>query len=76
MRELKRKGTSSEVFARIVPVDSYALQPVVLPENTLCIAALKHIGWSDEGALEIFQSWKAQSKFKQGCDDRDPSLIE
>ncbi|KAA8564250.1 hypothetical protein EYC84_011196 [Monilinia fructicola] len=66
----------SHISVRIVPVDASNLPPIKVPENSLCITALRILGWKKEVATEIFESWKAESKPRPNCSDRDPSLID
>lgn len=75
---IRAKKGSIQSFVIIVPVDASALPPVMLPESTLCMAALLNIGWTDKAAEMIFDSWKDNSEPRKltACDDRDPTLIE
>ncbi|THV44896.1 hypothetical protein BGAL_0560g00050 [Botrytis galanthina] len=75
---IRAKKGSIQSFVIIVPVDASALPPVMLPESTLCMAALLNIGWTDKAAEMIFDSWKDNSKPRKltACDDRDPTLID
>ncbi|TGO55661.1 hypothetical protein BOTNAR_0240g00180 [Botryotinia narcissicola] len=75
---IRAKKQSIKYYVTIVPVDASALPPVILPESTLCVAALLNIGWKHEAAGMIFDSWKDNSKPRKltACDDRDPTLIE
>ncbi|KAF7945156.1 hypothetical protein EAE96_009935 [Botrytis aclada] len=69
---------SIDSFVTIVPVDASALPPVIISESTLCMAALLNIGWTDEAAEMIFNSWQNNTKPRKlmACDDRDPTLID
>ncbi|TGO14610.1 hypothetical protein BTUL_0050g00050 [Botrytis tulipae] len=75
---IRGKKGSTQSFVIIEPVDASALPPVILPESTLCMAALLNIGWTHEAAGMIFDSWKDNSKPRKlmACDDRDPTLID
>ncbi|KAF7922865.1 uncharacterized protein EAE97_011029 [Botrytis byssoidea] len=75
---IRAKKQSIKYFVTIVPVDASALPPVILPESTLCMAALLNIGWTHEAAGMIFDYWKDNSKPRKltACDDRDPTLID
>ncbi|KAF5868695.1 uncharacterized protein Bfra_012025 [Botrytis fragariae] len=75
---IRAKKQSVQYFVTIVPVDASTLPPVILPESTLCMAALLNIGWTYETAGMIFGSWKDNSKPRKmmTCDDRDPTLID
>ncbi|ESZ93472.1 hypothetical protein SBOR_6121 [Sclerotinia borealis F-4128] len=63
-------------FIRIVPVDASNQPPLVLPQSTLSIAALRCIGWNKESATTIFENWERNSTPRNNCEDRDPSLIK
>ncbi|KAF7936725.1 hypothetical protein BELL_0829g00030 [Botrytis elliptica] len=75
---MRAKKGSIQSFVIIVPVDASALPPIILPESTLCMAALLNIGWTNEAAGKIFDSWKENSRPRKlmACDDRDPTLID
>ncbi|KAF7867478.1 uncharacterized protein EAF02_009669 [Botrytis sinoallii] len=53
---IRAKKGSIQSFVIIVPVDASAFPPIILPESTLCMAALLNIGWTDEAAGTIFDS--------------------
>ncbi|KAF7923033.1 uncharacterized protein EAE98_007738 [Botrytis deweyae] len=75
---MRAKKGSIQSFVVIVPVDASALPPIILPESTLCMAALLNIGWTNEAAGKVFDSWKENSRPRKlmACDDRDPTLID
>lgn len=74
---IRAKKELIQYFVTIVPVDASGLPPVILPESTLCMAALLNVGWTYEAAGMIFDSWKDNSKpRKMMASDRDPTLIE
>ncbi|KAM0162194.1 hypothetical protein ACHAPG_001891 [Botrytis cinerea] len=74
---IRAKKELIQYFVTIVPVDASGLPPVILPESTLCMAALLNVGWTYEAAGMIFDSWKDNSKpRKMVASDRDPTLID